>query len=95
MSADNWSVCPRCYAKLKRITTLRKREVIAAYGKVSEEEYNKLRLKSKKPLQLEDTLREDFEQGVDKLGEYFVDYSCSCTTCDYSYKYSYKCQTKV
>lgn len=35
------------------------------------------------------TLREDYEQWMDKDGMYRVHYSCRCQECGFNYKYEY------
>ena len=60
-----------------------------SYGKVSREEYQAIVDEIKKPRNLEDTLREDYEQGIWD-GKYFVDFSCNCQTCGWSYHFKYE-----
>lgn len=78
MSADNWRVCPKCKKTNESKGSL--------YGKVSEEEY----LDSLNQLKVdEETLREDYEIGIDERGEFYVDYSCRCQTCGFGFHYKH------
>ncbi len=79
MSADNWGLCPNCN-KLARQTR------IAAYGKVSEDEYLALVEASESE---EHTLREDYEVWTDEDGVFTVDYRCGCAICKFHFEYKY------
>lgn len=39
------------------------------------------------------TLREDYEQGIDPKGNYYVCYGCSCSVC--GFRWSYKHEVNV
>ncbi len=90
MSADNWRVCPACKRKHEAKHETLKLEAGAAYGKVPREEYLAMLEKSIEPLNLEETLREDYEIGVDSKGEFFVSYGASCQTCDFTFAFNHK-----
>ena len=87
MSADNWAECPLC--KAKKALALKSLE--DQYGKVSHEEYEKLREGldnvSKEDSDEEDSLREDHEQGVDTNGCCYVIYSGVCSDCGASWQF--------
>lgn len=80
MSADNWGFCPKCKKDFK--------ESESNYGKVSEEEF--LNSLNKKPVKLEETLREDYRINVDADGEFEVIYNCKCDCCGFTFYYSHK-----
>ena len=90
MSADNWAVCPRC-DRLRTESIAARREAVAkAYGTVPVEEFDTMRAKleedsSKRP---EPTLREDYEFYGAEEGTVHADYSCHCSTCGLSLKFS-------
>lgn len=79
MSADNWTICPKCRVEVSR-------KVDSAYGKVSEEEYLRL-VEANKNKDRNPTLSEYYWLGVDKEGTFKVNYSCYCTVCDFKYEY--------
>lgn len=94
MSADNWALCPRCNKDQVNKLRLMKVNLEESYGKVDLKEYKLLEQEfynTKKEV-LEYTLREDYEQGMNKSGIYHISYSCQCTVCgfEYNYAYSYK-----
>lgn len=83
MSADNWAACPKCIAVAKGAADVKHAEVYAQYGKVSPEEFDRLR-ETLSAVDPEDfrTFREDYEfYGADE-GELQVSYSGGCTECD-------------
>lgn len=92
MSADNWAICPKCLSNHEEAVSKRQKDVEAAYGKVSSQEYLKL-LKDaedkKKPKNL-DTLREDFGIGITEKGEFFVSYRGGCDRCGLEFSYSHE-----
>jgi len=87
MSADNWAECPLC--KSKRAKALKKLQ--DKYGKVSQEEYEKLKEElddEKEDEEYSDTpLREDYEVGIDSEGNGYVIYSGVCQNCGASWKF--------
>jgi hypothetical protein len=92
MSASNWGICPKCLAREKSKAIFRQKRLEDNYGKISQtefvEEEEKLRL-------LEDilekpTLREDYEIGVNSIGEFSVTYSASCQAPDCGFEYRYE-----
>jgi len=90
MGADNWAICPRC-----RVTAIKGREAGAkkadkAYGVKSAEDYLQLRAEAEKPLDLGQTLREDYGIGVGMDGLFGVNYSARCTACGFAYEYKYE-----
>lgn len=95
MSADNWDMCPQCKvnAEVKQSQLLV--EAGKAYGTVSPEEYIGLAKVAALPIQLEDTLREDYWQGMNEDGRYSCSYRCSCSICGFSYEYKFTEQVKL
>lgn len=95
MSASNWRPCPQCLKWAIGNKEENRRMAEESYGKVGEAKYHEMRRVADMPLELEDTLREDYHQGVDLHGLYTVGYKASCQTCDYSFSYKYNEQTSV
>ena len=88
MSANNWAICPRCNkAEDDKRAALVKR-LATDYGKVSMEKYAQLQAALSAPRPALDTLREDWEIGMDTSGEFVVTYSCSCAKCGFAFEYA-------
>ena len=89
MSADNWAICPRCKKKTEQAQAALLGRVETDYGKIAASEYLELVEQSKQPLNLEHTLREDWEIGIYE-GEFRVSYSASCETCGFSHEFEHR-----
>ena len=83
MSASNWAVCPRCRDRAKAESAARFQVAVDAYGKVTPEEYERLRADAQAPVDEEsfDTFREDYEIWDAKSGTVKVEYSGHCSKC--------------
>lgn len=95
MSADNWRQCPRCVKKARADNLVLQKKAAEAYGKVPAEEWQKMTAEANKPIELDETFREDYELGVCDDGEFYVSYSGYCKQCDFSHKFSKTEQLKV
>ena len=91
MSADNWTKCPNCGDTHEKEIARRRAALNKSYGKVDAAEYlTKTReLEEFSKQEQEDTLREDYEQGIYE-GKYYVSYHGSCTACDFSFEYKHE-----
>ena len=90
MSAKNWSRCPRC---LRLAEAERKKKLAAAekaYGKVAPASFIRLNEEATKEPVLRDTLRHDYEIGVDERGMFAVRYRAKCEACDFGYEYKFE-----
>jgi hypothetical protein len=88
MSADRWSACPICKRKAEAVQKELQEGVESAYGKLSRVEWEQRRDEAYKPIELEDTMREDYEIGItdrDTHLEYYAIYSCSCEVCGFEF----------
>jgi len=86
MSANNWGECPLC----KGVTKDKLKELQDKYGKISQEEYERLKeeLDNEKDDEYDGTpLREDYEQGVDNKGYCYIIYSGVCQNCGASWQF--------
>ena len=90
MSADNWMGCPKCKSDAIKKRNERIEKAKKKYGKISEEEYRQEITAAESPVNLSETLREDYEQGMKENGEYFVSYSGYCSSCGFEFTYSHK-----
>lgn len=92
MSADRWTICPKCKAKNDADYKAKRAKAEAAYGKVPQAAYLAgLKDTEKKP-ELEETLRHDWSIGLNEPAEHHpllfeVDYYCSCQVCDFKFHY--------
>jgi len=84
MSADNWAICPKCEKLEKESINLKRKKADDSYGKVSKEEYEMLNFEASQTPQLHQTLRENYEIGINENGEFMIVYRCSCKTCGFS-----------
>lgn len=80
MSADRWSICPKC----KR----QRDDAVSKYGKVSEKEYLALLTEQQQAKTFYD-LREDWDIGVAVDGVFEVSYACSCSKCGFKFDYKH------
>ncbi len=91
MSADNWGHCPRCKQKHD---SERARKIAAAkssYGKGPPFDYNAaLNEANAIPLAPAETLREDYEQGTQPDGTFYVSYGCHCEVCGFTFKFNHE-----
>jgi hypothetical protein len=90
MSADNWRDCPKCLAKAKADKVKREEAAEQAYGKVPKEEYLALLAEAGKPVEVEDTMREDYELGIDQNGKFYVIYRADCQDCPFVFTYRHE-----
>lgn len=87
MSADNWRICPECLMVAETHQHNLAKEAQLAYGKVSSAEWEEMILKSRVNVDLDSTLREDYEIGTASTGKFFVHYKCRCEACGFSFEY--------
>lgn len=90
MSANNWTQCPKCVAAEKERQTKAVAKSAKSYGKVDPDKFLAM-LEDQKPREIEDTMREDYELGVDSSGDFYVSYRCSCNKCDFEFRYKHEC----
>lgn len=91
MSADNWAACPRCTQLAEARRQRAETKASVSYGKVPAAEWLKLRRRGEKRRDLEDTLREDYQVGINtETGGFFVTYSATCTACAFSFRYEHE-----
>ncbi len=100
MSADNWAICPKCWMDTDTDTDTDDIDTEAAqaaleadiatftakYGEQRGEQYRSIMLSTLEPMEPENTLREDWELGIDAEGTFYLKYTASCTKCGWEYK---------
>ncbi len=94
MSADNWTVCPKCLAEDERKKAAALADAAAQYGKVSADVYESdmAAARQMQIKELESTFREDYELGIHNDGSFFVSYHGGCRNCDANFEYKYEVQ---
>ena len=95
MSADNWSICPRCEATFKAERAAAITKVAESYGKVPAEEYERLRAEAEQARPTILGLREDYNLGINGHGVFYVNYNGECVECGFHYSYSHTEQVEA
>ena len=95
MSADNWSICPRCNKKAKQEKADQKAKTHEGYGKVPAEEYESMLVVSRQPIKIDETLREDFEFFISPDGLFSASYRASCDRCGFKHKFNHTRQIVI
>lgn len=93
MSADNWTVCPKCRPHLSKDKTAAITAANALYGTVPAAEFMEALAKANALPEEDDEptqLREDYEIGLYKSGWFEISYSCSCTQCGFSWEFNHR-----
>lgn len=89
MSADNWTICPKCKLAFEVEQQRQSENLNKSYGRLPVDEWLARRDKIKVVPSVQDTtLREDYEIGTDEDGTFSISYSCSCA-CGFSWKYKH------
>ncbi len=86
MSADRWSICPRCGVTEEQHAEQWNAKLADAYGKVTAAEYVAMTTEARKPYDPTESFREDWSIGQHK-GEFYVSYTGACTECDLSHSF--------
>lgn len=94
MSADNWRTCPQCLMESQHKKDMLVAKAVSEYGKMPREEYLKLTESIKKPIKIDETLREDYEFYIDENNEFTASYSCRCDCCGFKYHFEHAEQLK-
>lgn len=85
MSADAWRICPQCKHSATAARETKILEVSASYGKIPAPKYLADLEAANKPIQLEETLREDYEVLTDEDGSFYFTYRCGCGKCGFGH----------
>ena len=90
MGADNWTKCPKCAILANKKTAQVRDNINRNYGKIPQDEYDHLIEKSKEPIELLDTLREDYEIYMTEDRFFEVEYSAACSKCGFKFEFKHK-----
>lgn len=83
MSATNWDFCPQCKQLAAAAEAERVKKAEQSYGKVSSAKYLQLLAEASEPIEADETLREDYQIGVDDDCKFYVHYKASCEHCEF------------
>jgi hypothetical protein len=86
MSADRWSVCPKCLKNEQERAKKAYQKSIDFYGSLPIEEFDKMR-KDAEEKDLDSNLGEYWEIYITKEGYLMIDYSCYCDYCKFRFAY--------
>jgi len=90
MSADNWIKCPKCTKRIVEEQAEKEDKVKVLYGKIPEDEYRRKMGLVLQARGIEDTLREDYDIGIQDGTHFIIDYRASCIDVDCDYVFNYK-----
>ncbi len=88
MSADNWTKCPKCCEEATKRKASAMAKAKQMYGKVDAEKFMAATESARRLPNIpgEDTLREDYEIGIDgSTGGFSVSYAASCRKCGFRF----------
>lgn len=90
MSADSYSVCPKCSlaAAKSKLDAVAAAEL--AYETKPAREWERLRRIADSIPEPDQTVREDYEIGLLTSGQFIVTYEGSCSACDFHFKFDHK-----
>lgn len=96
MSADRWSICPKCTERREQKIAKLHSDVEDSYGKVTIEEWDNLRARVRKleDSDKEDTLCEDFDTRINEEWIFSVSYKAGCSECGFTYAFSTEIDTR-
>ena len=94
MSPRAWGTCPACEKEARETKETEKKELAKQYGKIPPEEYIQRRTEVDKPIEVEETLRENYELGVDMDFKFTAYYRCHCENCGFEFKFEHEQEVK-
>lgn len=93
MSANNWTVCPKCKSKATQVADEARKFALDSYGKVDRDTYLARMATSdemiKQASSMDGNLREDWELGI-RGGVFEVSYGAHCSTCGWSKSFKHE-----
>ncbi len=76
--SDNLRRCPKCIKTAEAAKLAEKAAIDAVYGTIPVSEFLERLSEYNKETDVEDTLHEDYEIGMNPEGDFYLDYSCYC-----------------
>lgn len=95
MSANNWTICPKCKKRIEIAMQEKINNTKAVYGQFSPEEYEAAILKAREPISIDKTLREDCSFYIDNNCFFNIFYSAHCDKCDFEYEFNHSEQIRI
>lgn len=95
MSADNWAICPKCKKLELQHKKQLKEDARELYGKIPPEDYIQLLKEIPDESAIGETLREEYEMGVNSHGKFYISYGCFCDKCGFEYSFNHKEQLVI
>lgn len=89
MSANNWTVCPRCARVWQDKKEAAHKKAAEVYGKVPPHKWMELTRKAEAVEGPEETMREDWEIGTRGSSTFQVGYSCACEKCGFRFSFKH------
>lgn len=90
MSANNWRECPQCRVNAEAARTLLNYKLDESYGKIPVADYLEMRDEATKPIELGETLREDYELFIAQTKRFYIGYTASCSVCGFNKEFKHE-----
>lgn len=94
MSPKDWAVCPSCRRKAEQEHAAAKQALDDSYGAVTLEKFRELEAELSdlydKTIDMNESMREDYQLGFDGSGEFYVYYRASCADCGFEFVYDHQ-----
>ena len=91
MSADNWTLCPKCTERISREQKEKEQKIDSQYGVLPPSDFVRQYKESRNVINQEETLREDYDF-YNNDGILLIKYRCGCSECDFVYEFKKKIQ---
>ena len=95
MSANNWAWCPQCMRNAEAVQVAAQASVEAVYGVIPSEEHAARRAEAYKDIELPTSMREDWEVGMNLIGELHIYYKAECDNCGFRFVHENKRQADL
>lgn len=95
MSANRWSQCPTCIKGHHEVVAEKLAATRDSYGKIGAADYEALVKEHEAAARktLPESLREDWELGVEEDGRFYIGYTASCQDCGYRFNFQHEQNT--
>jgi len=95
VSANNWRDCPKCIAKATMKRARLSQEAQDSYGKVTPALYQEMLLAVRECQHPENSMREDWQLGINTTGEFYVSYYANCDECGFKFSFKQERQLEI
>lgn len=92
MSADNYAYCPKCLKRRRQEIAEAAANLENAYGKVGVDAYLLAHATFMKMSETDigEFMREDYDLGVDRDGQFTVNFRCRCERCQFIFNFKFQ-----